>query len=221
MPAADTVVQVCGLDICLSGSTNNAGKATVNGMGKSLKAPAFKYGDGVHYARLAIPLTQAITTFPSLSTAKLPSPGVAFAAGKDITSGEVTLSIAAGGAAIVDDLNFPDPADQTFRAAAIGPDKIKQALDPALGIEMVFGAGPIDTLLCPAAKVTVPNSLGWPAGTAVEFYLHGIDISQDWAPYAGWAKVSDGEVSADGKGISTSDGGGLPILSVFGVRKKM
>ncbi len=60
----------------------------------------------------------------------------------------------------------------------------------------------------------------WPAGTAVEFYIHSVSVDQEWAPYAGWAKVSDGAVSADGKTIATADGQGLPVLEVFGIQKK-
>jgi len=68
--------------------------------------------------------------------------------------------------------------------------------------------------------VTVPNDPMWAAGTDVEFYIHSVDVGQDWAPYAGWAKVSDGKVSADGKTISTAAGQGLPVLEVFGIQKK-
>ena len=68
--------------------------------------------------------------------------------------------------------------------------------------------------------LTVSNDTGWPAGTAVEFFVHGTDVGEYWAPWGGWAKVSDGQVSADGKTISTNGGGGVPELSAFGIRKK-
>ena len=58
----------------------------------------------------------------------------------------------------------------------------------------------------------------WAAGAAVEFYIHGLDVGQEWAPYAGWAKVSDGKVSDDGTEVVTADGQGIPVLSTFGVR---
>ena len=42
---------------------------------------------------------------------------------------------------------------------------------------------------------------------------------EEWAPYGGWAKVSEGAVSGDGKNISTADGGGLPLVTVVGLRR--
>jgi hypothetical protein len=72
--------------------------------------------------------------------------------------------------------------------------------------------------MCPAAALSVPNSPGWKAGAHVELFLHGIDVAEEWAPYGGWAKVSDGSVSADGKTIATDPDGGLPALSVVGIR---
>lgn len=66
----------------------------------------------------------------------------------------------------------------------------------------------------------MPNSAKWPAGTDVEFVIHGVDVGQEWAAYGKWQKVSDGKVSADGATVSTVDGGGLPVLTAFGVRKK-
>ena len=73
----------------------------------------------------------------------------------------------------------------------------------------------------PAAAVTVPNSARWTAGATVEFYLLGTDVSQQWAPFAGWAKISDGQVSADGATVSTSADAGFPFLdAAFGVRLK-
>jgi hypothetical protein len=66
----------------------------------------------------------------------------------------------------------------------------------------------------------VPNTAGWPAGTEVEFWLHGVYPGEDWAPYGGWAKVSDGVVSGDGQSVETADGQGVPTLSVFGIKLK-
>jgi hypothetical protein len=93
-------------------------------------------------------------------------------------------------------------------------------VDPTLKLELLFAAVPLETRFCPAAHVSVPNSLNWPAGTNVEFFIHGLEISQEYALYGGWGKVSDGAVSADGKTVETAADGGLPILSNFGIRKK-
>src|SRR5439155_21528611 len=95
------------------------------------------------------------------------------------------------------------PADQELRAAAIPVGMAKPVIDPKLNLQILYGVAPAETGFCPAAAVSVPNDAMWPAGTDVEFYIHSVDTAQDWAPYAGWAKVSDGKVSADGKTIST------------------
>ncbi len=87
---------------------------------------------------------------------------------------------------------------------------------------------PTETTLCPPVKVTValphatmtPNDLGWAAGTAVEFWMTTADVGQTYAPYAGWAKMSDGAVSTDGMSVSTADGQGFILLENFAIRLK-
>ena len=66
--------------------------------------------------------------------------------------------------------------------------------------------------------LTVPNTAGWPAGQAVEVFIHGVSVEEEWAPYAGWAKVSGGVVSDDGLSVVSTEGEGLPVLGVVGVR---
>ena len=56
-PVPNLAVQVCGLDICVNGSTNALGKTTVTPRAKLL-SPAFKYGDGFDFAKLAAPLVE-------------------------------------------------------------------------------------------------------------------------------------------------------------------
>lgn len=87
-----------------------------------------------------------------------------------------------------------------------------------LGLGALFGLGPLETRLCPPAQLTVANVPGWEPGTLVEFLLHGSDISEEWAPYGGWAPVSTGFVSDDGSTIATESGRGLPVLGLIGVR---
>jgi hypothetical protein len=65
----------------------------------------------------------------------------------------------------------------------------------------------------------LPNSAGWQPGTEVEFFLHGLDIEERYAPYGGFAQFAEGEVAADGTSIVTTQGG-LPLLSLVGVRRK-
>lgn len=95
------------------------------------------------------------------------------------------------------------------------------------GFGLLYGLAPAETTICPPAAVTValphattsPNDLGWMAGTAVEFWEMTTDTGQTWAPYAGWAKISDGTVSADGTSVSTKPGQGFPFLETFAIRK--
>ncbi|MEZ4234206.1 MAG: hypothetical protein R3B89_33840 [Polyangiaceae bacterium] len=47
-----------------------------------------------------------------------------------------------------------------------------------------------------------------------------MSIEEEWAPYAGWAKVSNGKVSSDGTKVATNPDEGIPHLSVIGVRLK-
>jgi hypothetical protein len=222
-PIPKLLAQVCGTNLCINGTTDATGTALVDVGNKMLTNPAFKYGEGYKFARFAAPLPKggAYEFADDNTTAALPAQGAAFTPGQDAVSGGVTLSIPAGGVVNVDTLNYDMPDMQLFRAVEIPIAKAGPAVDKSLNLEILYGAGPIETTLCPAAAVSVPNTPNWPAGTAVEFFVHGVDVSEIYAPYGGWAKVSDGVVSADAKAVVTAKGGGLPIVSAFGVRKKM
>lgn len=221
-------VQVCGTNICFFSKPGSLGLFTVAGTPDELQKPVFKFGDARSFAKLGIPVTatgmdaMGNTTFGTLTTAALPTNGVALEPGKAATSGDVTITIPSGGVVVVDELIYPEPVDQQLRAVTIPIDKAKEVLANApAGIAQLYGVGPLETVFCPAATVTVPNVdvAKWPAGTDVEFWILGLDAtSEEWAPYGEWQKVSDGKVSADGKTITASTG--LPLLSTFGIRKK-
>jgi hypothetical protein len=98
-------------------------------------------------------------------------------------------------------------------------DRAPELVDDSFGFDLVFAATPTDTTFCPAAQLSVDNDDGFAPGTAFEVFLHGVDIEEEWAPYGGWAKVSDAEVSADGARIETTTPG-LPMLGVVGLRRK-
>jgi len=221
-PVPETLAQLCGLNVCFNGETDVAGQVIINA-GQVMGQPAFKFGDGVVYAKLARPLADPISAFPSVVTPKLPplSEGVELRAGEDASSAGVTLSVPEDGTVDLDLLLYDDPAKHVFRAAAVPKEMMDPAVvdqDPAL--QMFYALAPIDTRLCPPAKVTAPNTAGFPAGAEVEIFILGLDVGEEWAPYGGWSKVSDGRVSDDGATIASSDGGGLPILTVMGVRLK-
>ncbi|MEP7120389.1 MAG: hypothetical protein ABJE95_05755 [Byssovorax sp.] len=226
---SDFSVQVCGTNLCFYGKSSQPGQFAVIGSATPLQQPLFKFGDARGFAKLGIPITAATLdamgneAFGTLTTAALPVDGAVITPGKTITSGEVTLTLPAGGVAVIDDSVYPEAIDQQFRAVTIPIAKATEVLAAApAGIEQLYGVGPLETVFCPAATVTVPNAdaVKWPAGTDVELWILGLDgASQEWAPYGGWIKVSDGKVSADGKTISTTTTG-LPLLSTFGIRKK-
>jgi hypothetical protein len=221
MPVADQPVFICGTDICSPpGKTDATGHVTIS-TSLMMKKPAFKFGDAVLYAELAIPLTTPMITFPTVGTGKLPATGAAFAAGGDAISGGVTVSVPKGATIAINELVFDTPTKQQLRAVEMPIAQEAAVLAPlALGFEVLYALGPAGTTFCPAAKVTVPNTAQWAAGQAVEFWVMTIDVGQEFAPYAGWAKASDGAVSADGKTVSTDDGAGFIYLDNFGVRKK-
>ena len=230
MPGAGVQTLLCGLDICLDPKVTNAnGQVTITApmpmMGEppfTMVAPALKYGDGLLYGRFAIPLTEAVTVFPTVVTPKLPplAEGTTLAAGMTVTSGDVTLTIPEGTEVEIDYLVYDEVEKEGFRTATIPDPSLLTAVDPTLGLEIAYAVAPVETLFCPAVMVTVPNTHGLTAGAEVEFFVHGVDVAQHWAPYAGWAKMSDGRVSADGMTISTSPEGGMSVLSVFGIRLK-
>lgn len=219
-PVKDNIVQLCGLNLCLNGTTGADGHVIVQAGNKMLTNPAFKYGDGFLYGKFAVPLKDAVTALGTVVTAALPASGEAMVPGKAVISGGVTLTIPAGAGVNVDVLTYDTPDKQVFKAASVPVDKALPSLDPTLGLKALYVVAPVDTVFCPPATVMVDNAAALPAGSAVEFWIHGVGVEEYYVPYGGWAKISDGTVSADGKTISTSPGGGLPILTVFGVRAK-
>ena len=223
-PAAGVEVFVCGIDLCTDPTTTDAsGGALLNATGLPMKQAAFKLGDGWQWGKFAAPLAAGTLdfNFDGAVVPRLPADGVVLEAGKSATSGGATLTIATGASVTIDELQYDEPQKQQFRAVRIPAGKEPPGVDASLSLGIVYAAGPISTVLCPAAKLSVPNDAGWDAGTAVELWVHGADGStEEWAPYAGWVKVGEGAVSADGKTVETADTSGLPVIATFGFKKK-
>jgi hypothetical protein len=178
------------------------------------------YGDALQWPLLLVPVPPGPTVnLGTLVTGALPSMGAAFVPGGDAVSGDVTVSLAPGGAAFVDTLLYDTADAQKLRAVAI-PVALESAIPSVAGhsLALLYGVTPIDTLFCPAARVAIPNRLGWPAGARVGFYILGDDTAQPWAPYGDWARISLGSVSGDGATVATDDAEGFPLLETFGVR---
>jgi hypothetical protein len=239
-PVVGQPLYICGLNICSGkGMTQAGGVATITASAAMMK-PAFKFGDAVSYAEMAIPLTMKTNDFTMggtmlLATANLANkPGAALTPGTSATSGDVTIAIPAGATVGIDTLTYTTSDSEKLRTAGIPLANVGPILDPVMAggapadFKLLYGLAPAETTVCPAAQVTValphvsqtPNDLGWAPGTAVEFWIMTIDTGQTYAPYAGWARMSDGTVSADGTTVSTVDGQGFIFLESFAIRLK-
>jgi hypothetical protein len=221
---SNVVAQACGTNVCLNGTTESNGSVIIDQKPEvALTKPAFKYGGGQAYVRFALPLMGdtvdvdlgKVVTFPF----EPPSAGAPLEAGKPAVSNGVTLTVSSRTTSIEPDpFDFDTPDLKKFRAVEVPMDQAPAAVDPSLEFGMLVALTPSATVLCPAAALSVPNSPGWAPGSKVDLFLHGIDVGEEWAPYGGWAKVSGGAVSADGMTIRTDPDGGLPALSVVGIR---
>jgi hypothetical protein len=140
--------------------------------------------------------------------------------GGAVTSSAATLTVAAS--AVTFDPTEPNDVDlHRFRAAQVPIAKAPPGT-PA-NIEVVWGLGPVNAALKPAAKLTVPNTAMWPANAAVLVYLNGVDAFEMTppVPYGTWGAIGTAHVSADGMTVSTDTGvgNGLPMLGMVGMRK--
>jgi hypothetical protein len=231
--AAGQPVYICGLDVCSPPGTTDATGSISISTSLAEKKPALKVGDALSYAELSIPLTMLTTDFTAggtkvINTAKLQGkPGAALTPGTDATSGDVTVSVPSGASVGIDGLVYTTSDQQLFRAVNIPLANEGPVLASAgvTGFELLYGVAPAETTICPPAKITValphatrtPNDFGWAPGTAVEFWITTTDTGQTYAPYAGWAKTSDGTVSADGMSVTTT--AGFLFLENFAIRK--
>lgn len=214
-------VQVCGINECYTGHSDRSGKAVVP-VDLPLVLPALKYGDGYDFAELAAPLAdQADQDVGRIVAVPLPSnaEGAAFPTCGTVTSGDLTLRLEPGTAVDIDVLSYPDVPDQVFRSAPVPLGDSKLAFPDRFGFELGYGVAPLLTKLCPAAGLSVKNTLGWDPGTGVEVFVQGLETNEAWAAYGTWTKVADASVSSDGSSIDTTSGG-IPILSSIALRRK-
>lgn len=238
-PVVGQPVYICGIDLCSPpATTDSSGKVSIQ-MAYSEERAAFRVGDTIHYAEIAIPLAKAVTDFTVgggvLVIGKLSDKtGATLTPGASATSGDVTIGLAKGTTVGIDQLVYDTSDTQKFRAVSIPVAKATVELgeltsDSGGGaFALFYGVAPLETPFCPAASVSVAlphatqtpnNDFGWAPGTAVEFWITTIDVGQVYAPYAGWRKMSDGAVSADGKTAVTSPGQGFTFLENFAIRK--
>jgi hypothetical protein len=220
-PVSGVPLLVCGDNLCsLPGVTDSHG-ATTFFLCEQMVLPALKLIGGPSYVSFATAVTQASVTFAPITLFPLPSTGAAFpTAGGQVTSGPVSLQVAAGG--VMFDPTQPDDANtQSFRAAQVDVTKVPAALPASLSLSVIWGLAPVNAMLTPPGTLTIPNSESWPAGSKVDFYMNGVEPEAGVVvPYGAWGSVGTGTVSQDGTTISTDtgSGNGLPVLSMVGVR---
>jgi hypothetical protein len=225
----DVRALVCSCNLCINSKTDASGSIDVTVPAENkMSKPTLSYGDGQLYVKMS-PLQPTLPDhdWGTVHTVRLPdyADGVAMKAGESVSQAGVTLAIAPGAVIEHDAILYADESEQVFRVARFPAPLTDEhrfpAIDASPGVELVVGLAPLYTQICPAAKMTVDNALGWPAASAVEFYLHGVLNAPGSAPYGGWKKLSDGSVSADGKTVSTADGAGIGELGVIGIKRKM
>lgn len=221
-PANGITTKVCGTDICsdiLSAEPDGSTSIPANGM---FKDPRFVYGDGKEYGEMAVLLATADADrdFGQVHAIRLPdiASGAELVPGNDVTNSGITLSIPDGAVLDHDCLLYSED-ELTFRANAVDAGAFNfPAVDlSGVNIEVVVALAPINTVICPAAALTVPNVAGWTPGAEVEFYVHGHLTFKHYAPYGEWSKVAEGVVDGDGTTITTKAGEGIELIATYGL----
>ena len=218
--AANLPIQVCGINSCTPDKASNQGEVDVS-LTTPLVLPALKYGDGFDFAELAAPLgSEAQQDLGELIALPLPafSDGAPFPKSGKLSNGDLTLELASNATVEHDILTYSEQ-ERVFRSVAIPVADSQQALPQSFGFELAYGLAPLGTTFCPPAKLSLKNLSHWPAGTEVEVFVQGLDVNEDWAPYATWLAVAEARVSSDGSRIETVSGG-IPILSSIALRRK-
>jgi hypothetical protein len=215
-PTNAGLVQVCGKDVCTQANVERDGKLIEN-VGDTRDTPAVKFGDGFDWAKLLVLLGEGDNALGTLTTVRLPSyaDGVALVAGESATSGGVTLSLAEDAHVDVNFLDYEDESQQVFRAAALTEPALAQLKQ---GFVQGYALSPLETKLCPSPALSLDNTSGLEPGTALELYILGLSVDEEFADYGTWQKVGEGAVSDDGEALEFPEG--VPVLSAIGVKVK-
>lgn len=220
-PAANAKVQLCGTDLCIVDSSSGTdGSVNLAAGADTTIDPAVKYGHGgAKFAKFAALVETPNQAFGTINIIKMPATGAALAEGAN-TSAEVTVTLAAG-TDIKTELDLQGD-DLFYRATVISlsanPTLVFPAVDDSLNLEMLVAVSPQDTLLCPGADLSFPNTESWADGADVEIYVHGTRTFRHYAPYGGWAKIA--EATVNGNSVELKDGESIEVLGVFGARLK-
>jgi hypothetical protein len=215
-PTSAGLVQICGKDVCTQADVGSSGRLSED-VGDVRDTPAVKYGDGFEWAKLTRLVQDGDNDVGSLVTVRLPpfEDAPALTPGEAVSSGGVTLTLDASARVEVNFLDYETEAQQGFRAAALPAAALEQLPLPFV---QAYALSPLETHVCPSPALTLENSSGLEPGTELELYLLGLDVEEEFAPYATWSRVGEGSVSADGKSLEFP--GGVPVLTAIGVKVK-
>jgi len=220
-PVPKLPVFVCGTNLCsVPQPTADDGTVTLS-VCLPFASPAMKVFSDPQWGALAALLSGSGPSFAvgTVTVTPLPAMGAALGPGAMAKAGPVALSLDAS-ATVKFDVEHTTADAQMFRSAEV-PDGALPGSLAAQGIQAAWALAPLNTVIAPPASITVPNAKGWPAGTAVDFYLDGTDTAQPKpaAPWGQWGLLGTGAVSGDGMSITlTSQQGGLPEIAMVGVK---
>jgi len=214
-PTSAGLVQICGKDICINARVGEDG-ALAQSVDRTLDAPACKFGDGLTWAKLAVPVVAGDNALGTLATVRLPdfADGATFTPGEAVSSGGVTLTLDPSAHVNVDGLTYIDESQQGFRAVAL-PDQALAELKQ--DFVAAYALSPVETRICPSPSLSIENAAQLAPGSGLELYILGFDVAEPWAPYGAWQKVGEGQVSGDGKTLEFPDG--LPLLTAIGIKE--
>jgi hypothetical protein len=215
-PTGAGLAQVCAKNVCYDVQITAAGQLLRDVSGP-MDAPACKIGDGKAWGKLAFPFGEGDTDLGTLIAVALPdfAEGAPLVAGESATSAGVTLKLDASAMVEIDTLSYEEASEWGFRAAMISGDALTQL---GQDFRVAYALAPLETAICPSPALSIDNDAGLAAGTELELFSLGLDVLEEWAPYAGWEKMGDGVVSPDGASLEFPDG--LPVLTAIGIREK-
>lgn len=185
----------------------------------------------VDYLRFAanepsvISATMRLPALPP-STVQLPPDG---APASSITVGDLTLSIADGTMFDLDIEDYGTATGRTVRVASV-PLASAPGYATAANVDAIYAIAPSGAKSRPDVDggaqllvkmgVTLKNSAGLPASTAVDLLVLGDDYSSIPPNVGVLAVAASAHVSADGQTIQTDPGEGISELTWLGVRRK-
>lgn len=215
-PTSAGLVQICGKNLCINARVGESG-LLAEAVDDDFDAPACKFGDGKEWGKLAVPLGPGSTELGTLVAVRLPpfEDGSELVPGTAVTSGDVTLTLASDAAVEFDTLAYENEAELVLRAARL-PDEALAQLGQDFAV--AYALSPVETRVCPSPALSLENGLGLEPGAKLELYVLGLDVLESFAPYGGWQKVGEGEVSQDGAALEFPEG--PPLLTAIGVRVK-